>query len=79
MKVLQVYATGGPFKRVKFNEKFNVVLGKVTNPKNMNVDTHNLGKSLLIQVIDFLLLKNLTKGFFLVDQINLFREYIFFW
>lgn len=78
MKILQVYAVGGPFKRVRFNEKFNVVLGKVTNPKNLDVDTHNLGKSLLIQVIDFLLLKSMSKGFFLVDQINLFREYVFF-
>ena len=45
------------FKPIKFNEGLNVVLGKITKPKDTDTDSHNLGKSLLIDIIDYCLLK----------------------
>ncbi len=77
MKLSQVYAEG-KFKFVKFNEGFNLILGKVKRPKNQNLDSHNLGKTTLIHVIDFLLLKGFNKGQFLYRNKIKFSEYIFY-
>jgi uncharacterized protein YydD (DUF2326 family) len=66
MKLVKVYANK-PFKGIRFNPGFNVILGEPKERKNKEKDTHNLGKSLLIDVLDFLLLKD----------INSVRDHIF--
>lgn len=53
------------FGPIDFNSRdrshtLNVVFGAVRQPKNKNRDSHNLGKTTLIQVIDFMLLKDIT-------------------
>jgi uncharacterized protein YydD (DUF2326 family) len=64
MKLIKIYANK-PFQTVRFNPGFNVILGEPKERKDRTKDTHNLGKSLLIDVIDFLLLKkDLKKHFF---------------
>ena len=53
------------FKPIEFNNGLNVVLGKITNLKDKNRDSHNLGKSLLIDVIDYCLLKQVHPNHFI--------------
>ena len=77
MKLSQVYSNK-KFKRVKFNEEFNLIIGKVTKPKDKEIDSHNLGKTTLIYVIDFLLLRGFDNAFFLSKYKIKFFEYSFF-
>ena len=49
------------FKPIAFNHGLNIILGKSTNLNATNMDSHNLGKSLLIDVIDYCLLKRVSK------------------
>lgn len=53
------------FGPIEFNSRdrshlLNVVFGAVRQPKNKKRDSHNLGKTTLIHVIDFMLLKDIT-------------------
>lgn len=59
MKLIKVFSDG-PFKNVKFNEGYNIVLATIHDTENKK-DTHNLGKTSLLVVIDFLLLSTFTK------------------
>ena len=65
MKLSKLY-TNQPkhFKPIWFNDGLNVVLGKITKPENQDRDSHNLGKSLLIDVIDYCLLKTVNQSHF---------------
>lgn len=54
MKLVKVYSDG-QFKNVSFNEGYNIVLATIHDRENKK-DTHNLGKSSLLIVVDFLLL-----------------------
>ncbi len=56
MKICRIYANK-LFKNIEFNDGFNVVLAEITDKTFKENDTHNPGKTLLISVIDFLLLK----------------------
>lgn len=79
MKLIKIYANKEDiFEEIKFNEDFNVVFAKVKKPKDSTKDSHNLGKSLLIELIDFMLLKTFEKGLFLKDNYNRFEDFIFF-
>lgn len=76
MKLVRLYSNDNRFKTVKFSSGFNLILGKVVDEKNLKKDCHNLGKSRLIELIDFMLLKEIKKGSFLKkDQ---FKRHIFF-
>ena len=68
MKLSKIYSTDKKFNSVCFNDNFNIVLGNVTNLNELNKDSHNLGKSTLIELIDFLLLKDIDKKHFLKKQ-----------
>lgn len=59
MKLNRIYANK-KFKTVKFNEGFNAVLATIHDVSKKK-DTHNLGKTSLIYVIDFLLLGKFDK------------------
>ena len=59
MKLIKIFSDG-QFKNVKFNEGYNVVLATIHDKENKK-DTHNLGKTSLLVVIDFLLLSTFTK------------------
>ncbi|OIN56615.1 DUF2326 domain-containing protein [Arsenicibacter rosenii] len=77
MKLNRIYANKN-FKPVKFNPGFNVVLAKVSKKLDRNKDSHNLGKSTLISVIDFLLLKKITKKESIFLKYDHFKEHVFF-
>lgn len=76
MKLSKLYSNKENFKEIEFNEGVNIILGKIKNPDNINVNCHNLGKSTLVKIIDFMLLKKLPSNSFLKDP--KFKEYVFF-
>lgn len=79
MKLSKLYSNNDTvFKPIIFNEGFNVIYGKVNRPKETDKDSHNLGKTLLISLIDFMLLKKLTKGHFLYVNKIKFRNMVFY-
>ena len=60
MKLSKIYSNK-QFKNIEFNNDFNVIIGRITDKSKHEKDTHNLGKTLLIPIIDFLLLKGFDK------------------
>lgn len=79
MKISKIYCNESfIFNPIEFKEGLNVIYAKVTRPKDATKDSHNLGKTLLIHLIDFLLLKGFSKGHFLYDNKNIFDKYTFF-
>lgn len=76
MKLVQLYSNDKRFKVVKFSPGFNIVLGKITDEDNLNRDCHNLGKTRLIELIDFMLLKELKKGNYLKKP--QFKDHVFY-
>lgn len=77
MKLSKIYCNKD-FKTVKFNGGLNVVLAKVANPKKKDEDSHNLGKTSLIELIDFLLLKGVKKSHTFKKHLNKFSDHIFY-
>ncbi len=68
MKLSQLYCNDNRFHNVKFNLGVNLVLGKVFRKYDTDKDSHNLGKSTLVDLLDFMLLKE-------VDQYHIFRRF----
>ncbi|MEO8402518.1 MAG: DUF2326 domain-containing protein [Gammaproteobacteria bacterium] len=79
MKLSRIY-TNKPeiFRPIDFNYGLNVVLAEILLPENKDKDTHNLGKTTLCKVIDFCLLSDKHKSFFLLAYPDLFQEFVFF-
>ncbi|WP_295022701.1 DUF2326 domain-containing protein [Sulfurimonas sp.] len=78
MKLCKIYANG-LFHNVEFSEGLNVIIGKISNRDDSEKDTHNLGKSLLLEVIDFLLLKKVAqKDRYFLTRNKIFASYVFF-
>jgi len=86
MKLSQIYTNENKFKNIKFNLiGLNVIYAEVKTKIADKNNSHNLGKSLLIEVIDFLLLKkikNKQDHFFYstktVGGIEVFEDYVFY-
>lgn len=78
MKLTRLYSNRpDSFPSIDFREGLNVVLGSIRRPQHRDADTHNLGKSLLAQVIDFALMKKRDPDFFLI-KLEAFSEFVFF-
>lgn len=79
MKLSSIYSNEpAVFPRIDFNDRLNVIHAKVTRPRESDKDIHNLGKTLLLHLIDFMFLKVLAKGHFLHDHKELFERFVFF-
>lgn len=78
MKLSQLYCNDSRFHNMKFNDGLNVVLGKVCQREDINKDSHNLGKSTLIDVLDFMLLKEVKNGHLFKKYISYFENHIFY-
>lgn len=78
MKIFQIYSNNDKFKWIKFNEHLNVILGQTNDRKKKDSDTHNLGKSTLISVIDFMLLKEISNGDLFKKNYSLLKNFTFF-
>ncbi|MCD6578393.1 DUF2326 domain-containing protein [bacterium] len=59
MKIVKVYSNKN-FKNIEFKENFNAIIAFIQSKEKK--DTHNLGKTSLIRVIDFLLLASIDKN-----------------
>lgn len=77
MKLSQLYANKS-FKNIVFNDGLNLVLVRVTKKLELDKDSHNLGKTTLIEVIDFMLLKTVKEGHIFKTYYDKFSGYIFF-
>lgn len=78
MKLSQLYCNDNRFHRVSFNSGVNLVLGKVFKKYDLEKDSHNLGKSTLVDLLDFMLLKEVDKSHIFRKFSNLFFEHIFY-
>jgi len=58
MKISKIYSNKN-FKNIEFKEQFNTIIAFIESDKKK--DTHNLGKTSLLRVIDFLLLSQIDK------------------
>ena len=56
----------------------NVILGDVRRPKDKKRDSHNLGKTTLLHLIDFMMLKGLSGEHFLSKHQDRFIDFIFY-
>jgi len=85
MKLSRIY-TNQPklFEPIEFNgvtdERLNVVFAKITKPKDKTKDSHNLGKTTFIHLIDYLLLKNISgdQNHFLAKHAERFSAFTFY-
>lgn len=66
MKLIKVFSENH-FKNVCFNEDYNIILATI-HDTNHKKDTHNLGKTSLLIVIDFLLLSESTNKYGLLTN-----------
>ncbi|TFE00697.1 DUF2326 domain-containing protein [Jeotgalibacillus salarius] len=78
MKISKIYSNNKKFRELDFSDELNIIMGKVINKENLESDSHNLGKSTLISLIDFMFLKEIKKGNFLKDHFDKFQNHIFF-
>lgn len=76
MKLVKLYSSDSRFKEVIFKSGFNVILGKISDETELDKDSHNLGKSSLVELIDFMLLKKLDKHSYL--KRSQFLNHVFF-
>lgn len=79
MKLSRLYCNKSDlFESVDFAPGLNVVLAEIRLPENRNKDTHNLGKTTLGKMIDFVLLADRDPELFLFKHFDLFKNFVFF-
>jgi uncharacterized protein YydD (DUF2326 family) len=66
------------FPPILFRRGLNVILARVRDRKDKTKDSHNLGKTLLIDLLDFCLLSDPDKEFFLKMHKDRFVGFVFF-
>lgn len=80
MKLSRLYTNNDSiFTPINFREGLNAIIARIQHPTDDDKSSHCLGKTLLIDVIDFCLLKSVgNKGHFLKVRKDLFEDLIFF-
>ncbi len=79
MKLSKLYSNKPDFfQEIIFKSGLNVVLAEIRLPENRNKDTHNLGKTTLGHLLNFVLLAKRSPNFFLFKHSDRFREFVFF-
>lgn len=79
MKLRALYSNDEAiFPRMNFLKGFNVVFAQVSDATLRNLDTHNLGKTFLIEVIDFALLKKIDGSHPFKSNPALFEGFVFY-
>lgn len=66
------------FTPIRFSQGFNAVIARIDHPKDDKKLGHNLGKTLLTEVIDFTLLKGVNKHHTFKRHVGLFNAFVFF-
>lgn len=65
------------FRPVEFNAGLSAVFAEIRIPENRELDTHNLGKSIFGELIDFCLLKGKDASYFLYRHPEQFSAFSF--
>jgi uncharacterized protein YydD (DUF2326 family) len=80
MKLSYLYANDDSvFTPIRFRGDLNAVIARIQYPSDDDKSSHCLGKTLIIDVLDFCLLKTVgTKGHFLKTRDDLFGDLVFF-
>ncbi len=79
MRFVHLYSNKSDvFVPIVFNRGLNVIVGRITKPKDSGKDSHNLGKSLFAKLIDFCLLKEINKHHFLKKHLDRFKDFEFY-
>lgn len=79
MKLSKLYSNlPDKFSPIIFNDGLNFIYGEIRHPKNKTKDTHNLGKTTLARLLDFMFLAKRNKEQFLFKNQEIFNEFIFF-
>lgn len=79
MKLSKLYSNKPElFEPVNFASGLNVVMAEIRLPENRKKDTHNLGKTTLGRLIDFVFLAKRDPKFFLFKHLELFQGFVFF-
>lgn len=78
MKLSKLYSNDRRFHDMMFNSELNIVLGKVVHRGETQKDSHNLGKSTLIDLLDFMLLKGIDKSHIFKKYAPVFNSHIFY-
>lgn len=79
MKLSRLYSNKpAVFGPLVFNDALSVVLAEIRVPENRLLDTHNLGKTTVGELIDFCLLKGKSNTFFLFKHGERFRDFTFY-
>lgn len=79
MKLSHLYSNRPEiFAAIRFRQGLNAVVARIDHPKDAKKLGHNLGKTLLIEVIDFALLKKVDKHHTFKRHSVLFDPFVFF-
>jgi len=81
MKLSKIYANKEDFTQINFEDGFNVIYGDVESNRVNDagkVEEHNLGKTSLVRLLDFMLLKGVTDENIFSKNESDFRGWIFF-
>ena len=79
MKLSRLYSNQPEiFAPIHFNEGLSAILAEIRVPENRALDTHNVGKTTVGQLIDFCLLKGKDQSFFLFKHEERFRKFSFY-
>lgn len=79
MKLVRLYSNRKvEFPKIPFHPGLNVILAQVRVGDDHDKDDHNLGKTLLSDLLDFMLLKEVDKHFFSRKHSERFERFVFF-
>ncbi len=83
MQLSKLYCNKANFKNIKFNlNGLNVIYAEVKSSADEKNNSHDLGKTIFAEMIDFMLLKQIDKNHFLLkikkDDYSIFHEYVFY-
>lgn len=79
MKLSKLYSNKPDvFEPVDFVPGLNVAIAEIRLPENRTKDTHNLGKTTLGRLLDFVFLSGRDPKFFLFKHLDLFTDFVFF-
>lgn len=81
MKLSKLYANRQEFKPITFTGGFNVIYGDVVSKYDKltgKPHEHNIGKTSLVELIDFMLLKKVTKDTLFGKHKEKFVDWVFF-
>lgn len=79
MKLSKLYSNQPDlFETINFVDGLNVIMAEIHQPKDRKKDTHNLGKTTLVRLLDFVLLATNDSNFFLFKHKEKFEDFTFF-